>query len=71
MTPTHNRCTSNTRRFQTALLKWIVFVLLTLAIATLLAGQMGFLSGRTPVDHVVRPDEPRGAGTLFVAAKVI
>lgn len=37
-----------------ALLKWIVFALLALAIAAVLAGQLGLLSGRTPDDLGVK-----------------
>lgn len=37
-----------------ALLKWIVFALLALAIATVVAGQLGFLSGRKPDDLGVK-----------------
>lgn len=37
-----------------ALLKWIVFVLLALAVAAVLAGQLGLLSGRKPDDLGVK-----------------
>lgn len=37
-----------------ALLKWIVFALLALAVATLLAGQLGLLGGRMPGDLGVK-----------------
>lgn len=36
------------------LLKWIVFALLALAVAAVLAGQLGLLSGRTPDDLGVK-----------------
>lgn len=49
-----------------------MFVLLALAITTLLAAQLVFLSGRMPDDrNVVRPDELRGAGTRVLAGEVI
>lgn len=37
-----------------ALLKWIVFALLALSIAAVLAGQLGWLSGRMPEDLGVK-----------------
>lgn len=37
-----------------ALLKWIVFALLALAIAAVVAGQLGFLGGRMPNDLGVK-----------------
>ena len=37
-----------------ALLKWIVFALLALAVVAVLAGQLGLLSGRTPDDLGVK-----------------
>lgn len=37
-----------------ALLKWIVFTLLALAVAAVVAGQLGFLSGRVPDDLGVK-----------------
>lgn len=37
-----------------ALLKWIVFALLALAVAAVLAGQLGLLSGRMPDDLGVK-----------------
>jgi len=50
----NNHPPSPKKRLPMVLLKWIVIALLALALAAVLAGQLGLLSGRTPDDLGVK-----------------